>query len=71
MTNKILKQWDLKKGDKVKLPDNMILVFHHMDGMYAKWFDEKDTEQKDLLTGSFHALRKEGKYYIPVTPDQE
>lgn len=59
---KIIKQWELPFGAKVKLEDGKIVTFKHMDGMYAKW----DVDGQ-LATGNFYGFTKEGDYYVPVT----
>ena len=61
MENEIIEQWNLPYGAKVKLDNDTIAIFKHMDGMYAKW--DIDGE---LGTGNFKGFKKVDDYYIPV-----
>ena len=65
----ILRDWNLKKGDKVEV-DWIIYEYIKMDWMYAQWLD---IEINQIATGNFNYLEyDEGRnIYIPYSPNKE
>lgn len=64
----IIRDWHLKKGDKVKHAWHTY-TFQHIDWMYAKWLDVN----WELAIGNFNYLiyDKEKEAYIPYTPNKK
>lgn len=60
---KVYKQWELERGDKVKLSDGSELIFIKMDGMYAQW----EQESGKVAIGNFAGFKKVNDYYVPLT----
>jgi len=64
---KIYRDWELKKDDKLKLSDGSILIHRKMDGMYAQWIDESG----EMVTGNFDKLIYEDGFYKPFITNTE
>ena len=60
-TMEIIDTCELKKGDKVVLPDGEIITFRKMDGAYAQWIKQNG----EMGIGNFSKLLKVGDKYIP------
>jgi len=55
---KTLKQWELPRNSRVKLPDGKMATFLGMDGLYAKW-----DLNGEFKMGNYEKFIKKGDYY--------